>query len=296
MSATLVAANQPTRSQRPASKEGNPSGRRRRGLLVVVGMLPLLMGPAQPSPTKVVEAEKFILRDREGKIRAELGLGAGGPSLALLDADGHCRVRLAVLADGSSRLSLYDKEGHDRAVLFVRSEGEPQLDLAPLHAREPVPTSVPAPASSHSLSALPTSTPVPLTVPELAPRPHPATQGLYRRLCQGCHGSDGQGRRVRTRMPTIPNFSDAAWQTARTEGQLAGVILHGRGDDMPAFDDRLSLEQARELAAYIRALGPTKTPRGQDTPNLFDQQMRQLQLQWDELARQMQELTSTSGN
>ena len=121
-------------------------------------------------------------------------------------------------------------------------------------------------------------------------------EGLYRRQCLVCHGADGSARGVRGSTPTIPDFTRAAWHASRTDAQLAAGILNGRGDEMPAFDDVLNPEQAREMVAYVRAFGParvapaaltTRTPAPADP---FKTEFRKLQEEWDELEQQYQQL------
>ena len=81
--------------------------------VLLCGSVALLMGQAKPQESaKVVEAERFVLRDANGKARAELGLKDGVPVLALFDAQGNRRTQLAVAGDGSTSLSLYDKDGN----------------------------------------------------------------------------------------------------------------------------------------------------------------------------------------
>lgn len=258
------------------------------GLALVVLVVPsLLVGLAQPtSAAKVLEAEKFVLLDTQGKVRAEFGCGAGGPSLALFDERGKCRARLVVEADGASRLNLYDKDGHSRAVLRVRAEGKAVLEgddnagapAAPARPHQEPPDPA-RPASTHMSPAA--------TVERDPSRQ--ATEDLYRRLCAGCHSADGRGRRMRASMPSLPDFAASAWQASRTDVQLTVGILNGRGREMPAFDDKLSSAQARELVALIRSLGPSPPKPADVGASDFESRLRQLQVQWEELRRQAQE-------
>jgi hypothetical protein len=69
---------------------------------------------------KVVEAEKFVLRDSTGKIRAELGEGEGSAiGLKLFDGNGRCRAELVVASDGGSGLQLRDDNGKLRVILSL---------------------------------------------------------------------------------------------------------------------------------------------------------------------------------
>lgn len=74
----------------------------------------------EPRVGKVVEAERFILRDASGKIRAELGVeGDGMAALRLYDTAGQRRAELAVNAGGTPWLGLYDETGKVRAFLHA---------------------------------------------------------------------------------------------------------------------------------------------------------------------------------
>jgi mono/diheme cytochrome c family protein len=135
--------------------------------------------------------------------------------------------------------------------------------------------------------------PVPETpAAETAGRLRVAT-GLFRQYCLTCHGPDGRGADMRPGMPTIPDFTAHRWQEGVTDPQLVASILDGKGTFMPAFRDRVSAERARDLAAYIRALGPAR-PRAKEegaAPSDFEKRFRELEAQWQELQSQLEELS-----
>jgi mono/diheme cytochrome c family protein len=251
-----------------------------------LGGIAMLMGQAKLDPrqaTKVVEAERFVLREAGGKPRAELGFNDGEPSLALFDDRGNRRAGLSVATDGSSSLSLYDKDGKRRVVLHVRPDGEPHLDLYEKNGKNQTgqPDQVPPPNSPVR--------PAVSAAPEQDERLKKVA-ALYRPLCQSCHGADGRAARLRSNRSPIPDFSDPSWQASRTDAQLAASILNGRGNEMPAFDDRVSAQQARELVAYIRAFGPAKARKTEAAANDFDRQYQQLRQQYEELEKQLKEI------
>ena len=65
---------------------------------------------------KVVEAQRFILKDGAGKVRALLRCSADGdPELRLMDSDG--QPRLAVGLDGGAVVRLLGRNGRPRAEL-----------------------------------------------------------------------------------------------------------------------------------------------------------------------------------
>jgi uncharacterized membrane protein/mono/diheme cytochrome c family protein len=94
----------------------------------------------------------------------------------------------------------------------------------------------------------------------------PAARDLFRQRCARCHGADGTGSRVRRRQPTIPDFTDPAWQARRSDPQLLAGILDGKGEEMPPWRGKISEEQARSLVAYVRAFAPTPAEPAEDKP------------------------------
>ncbi len=120
-------------------------------LALVAGAAGLLLG-ARPAAlatdkSRAVEAERFILRDAQGKRRAELTVQGDEAFLLLAGADENPRVRLTakppglVLTDEGGNVAAYlyqlgygagldvrDGKGRIRAALGVRKEG-PVLQL-----------------------------------------------------------------------------------------------------------------------------------------------------------------------
>jgi mono/diheme cytochrome c family protein len=73
-------------------------------------------------------------------------------------------------------------------------------------------------------------------------------KAFYDKSCAGCHGADGLGGGTAL---NIPNFKDAKWQQRRTDQQFIETITKGKGT-MPPWQDKLSEEQIKALAAYVR--------------------------------------------
>lgn len=80
---------------------------------------------------KVVEAERFVLRDRDGKARAELFVDPddGLAGLLLTTPDGETPIALAARPDGNAALGFRDKDGNDRGGLAVVPDGGMALML-----------------------------------------------------------------------------------------------------------------------------------------------------------------------
>jgi hypothetical protein len=77
--------------------------------------------------------------------------------------------------------------------------------------------------------------------------------GLFNRYCVRCHGVDGRGV---WDIPDVPNFTNPRWQASRTDGQLARIIIEGRGAVMPPFRGAITLEESWGLARYLRTFVP----------------------------------------
>jgi mono/diheme cytochrome c family protein len=80
--------------------------------------------------------------------------------------------------------------------------------------------------------------------------------------CSACHGLEGAGASSGGRLtpahaqpPT--NFADAAWQAARTDGEMFWILKHGsHGTDMaPYMPLYLSEEEVWQIVSYIRTFG-----------------------------------------
>lgn len=76
---------------------------------------------------------------------------------------------------------------------------------------------------------------------------------LYNRYCVRCHGVDGRGV---WDIPDVPDFTNAVWQTSRSDDQLARLTLEGRGAVMPAFRGTFTLEESYAMARYLRSFVP----------------------------------------
>ena len=124
---------------------------------VGVVTIALVMGQAgakqQAPATKVVEAEKFVLRDKDGRQRGSWGVDPDGSTalslrdkdgkergiwvvspewgtaLILCDPDGKLRGDWTVRPDGSTRLSLRDKDGRQRGGWAMLPDGTASLSI-----------------------------------------------------------------------------------------------------------------------------------------------------------------------
>jgi cytochrome c oxidase cbb3-type subunit III len=72
-------------------------------------------------------------------------------------------------------------------------------------------------------------------------------QRLYAWMnCVGCHSHGGGGMG--------PPLMDAEWRYGGSMEQIVDTIIEGRPNGMPSFDQKLTEQQAWQLAAYVRSL------------------------------------------
>jgi quinol-cytochrome oxidoreductase complex cytochrome b subunit/cytochrome c len=194
---------------------------------------------------------------------------------------------------GKIMVPMKDKLGKadaEQMVAFVRGfSGSKQVV-----PQEPQPPP-PPPPTEPTVVAGPKPFPVPAPSPtrpsaEMAARMRVAA-GMYRQYCLLCHGANGKGQELRSAMPTMPDFTRPSWQSEVSNARLAVSILDGKGALMPAFRGRVSAEQSRDLAAYVRAFGPQRAAPEEPARTDFEQQFRDLERQWHELQRQFREMS-----
>jgi len=63
--------------------------------------------------------------------------------------------------------------------------------------------------------------------------------------CQSCHSAEAQG---------ALDLKDGSWRNGGDLAQVWASIAEGRPDGMPAYRDRIPVEQIWQIAAYVRDL------------------------------------------
>lgn len=66
-------------------------------------------------------------------------------------------------------------------------------------------------------------------------------------VCAACHGADGKGNQALG----APNLTDKVWLHGWGEEAISHIVINGKQNVMPGFENRLSPEQITVLAAYV---------------------------------------------
>ena len=74
--------------------------------------------------------------------------------------------------------------------------------------------------------------------------PHPSA--LFLEYCAKCHGKDGTANTPKGKQLMARDYTDAEWQSSKTDAQLIKTVTDG-GEDMPAFGKKLTKEQIEGL-------------------------------------------------
>jgi hypothetical protein len=96
-------------------------------IVLITGAMALMGAIRQPQS---VDAEQFVLRSSDGKVRGAMGVMADGAvGMNLTDIKGQTRITVDVAADGSPGLDFYDPQGKLRATYALSASGTPGLGL-----------------------------------------------------------------------------------------------------------------------------------------------------------------------
>jgi hypothetical protein len=100
------------------------------GLGLIAGLVVTIGGAQRINEAKVVEAEQFIIRDKDGKERARLGITSdGGPALFIRGKDGQARAMLQSNEEDVGGLYLSGSDGRLSVVLGAASRASNTPDL-----------------------------------------------------------------------------------------------------------------------------------------------------------------------
>lgn len=75
---------------------------------------------------------------------------------------------------------------------------------------------------------------------------------LYAKKCAMCHGKDGVAKEM---AKGSANLGDPAWQKSTSREAVEKIITDGKGK-MPKYQDKMSPEQIKAVAAHVLSLKP----------------------------------------
>ena len=108
------------------------------GVLALVVAAGVVMGATRQTPLgETVEAQAFMVKDKQGKIRAALATFEGQATLQLYDADGkRHRMELTVLPTGQTSILLSGTNGIQRVSVGVTTQGDASLQLNDVNGKK----------------------------------------------------------------------------------------------------------------------------------------------------------------
>ena len=255
------------------------------------GAIPGVSAPAPPPQTsaavpRIYRAACVKCHDTDGKgeiVRDVMPKVPDFTDAAWHDTRSDAELSRSILeGKGKSMPAMRNKLGSvdvGQVVSFVRAfrGGKQVVEDEEEGPAEPQRSAEPAPADG------------PGSRPAGRSRPSPEDLSLrtgsrtFQRSCAACHGGDGRGGEMRGSLPEIPDFSACPGRRERTDPQLVASVLDGKGTGMPAFRDKLSREQARDLVAFIRSLGPATLRAAARPSDDFEARFRQLLTEFEDL-------------
>lgn len=104
---------------------------KRIGGSALVGVVLMALGGAQrASEPKVIEAERIVLKDRDGVQRIVMAADLGsGPNLSFFEVDGKVRMGLGRGPLGATALSLSDRKGKGRITIQIDQNDAPSINV-----------------------------------------------------------------------------------------------------------------------------------------------------------------------
>lgn len=100
------------------------------GALLLMAGAVLLMGQTTSRQPQSLEAEQFVLRDSDGKVRGAMGITPeGSVGLNLTDVKGQTRITLDIAENGTPGMDFYDAQGKLRATFALGPNGTPGMGL-----------------------------------------------------------------------------------------------------------------------------------------------------------------------
>ena len=87
----------------------------------------------------------------------------------------------------------------------------------------------------------------------------PDAQAVYKENCKSCHGINGvPPERERTKHKKLRALGDSGFVTNLSQDSIVKILTKGIDKDMKSFSDKLSADEIRAVAGYIKELAEKK--------------------------------------
>jgi mono/diheme cytochrome c family protein len=158
---------------------------------------------------------------------------------------------VAGAAPSPADLGIHFVKNSTSAVVMERNGKQYMVDLVTRTVREAGASDVVGPGEA---SARPASA--------FRPQGNDGSQ-VFAGDCAACHGPDGKGLgRHRT-----PDLTDPRLQASLTDAKIFDAVMNGKpGTEMPAWRDKLSEQDIKAVASYVRSLGAPRHPGAGQAP------------------------------
>ena len=94
-----------------------------------------------------------------------------------------------------------------------------------------------------------------LQLASASPAQDPAGKAPYEQNCRKCHGVRGiPPKTMKAKYEKIPNF-DAEFFEKHSEDSIVKILTKGKGENMKSFKTKLTPEEMKQVANYIRTFG-----------------------------------------
>jgi mono/diheme cytochrome c family protein len=88
----------------------------------------------------------------------------------------------------------------------------------------------------------------------------PDGKALYNENCRKCHGVIGTPpKTMKAKYPKIATFDDE-FISKRSDDSVVKILMHGKGEDMKSFKDKLKPDEMEAVAKYVHELAMRSRP------------------------------------
>jgi mono/diheme cytochrome c family protein len=102
-----------------------------------------------------------------------------------------------------------------------------------------------------------------LTAARSAAAQQPDGQAVFRENCKSCHGINGvPPERERAKYKKLRTLGDSGFVARLSQDSIVKIVTNGIDKNMKSFKDKLSPEEIRAAAAYIKELAEKKQSAG----------------------------------